>query len=61
MKTVLLLLLFTIEAHAQYSKRDGVIQCLALAQPVNWYTENNNSPKTIHNQFVYVTLFQTRS
>ena len=49
MKTVLLLLLFTIEAHAQYSKRGGVIQCLALAQPVNWYPENNNSPKTIHN------------
>ena len=60
MKTVLLLLLFTIEAHAQYSKRGGVIQCLALAQPVNWYPENNNSPKTIHNQFVYITLFPNK-
>lgn len=60
MKTVLLLLLFTIEAHAQYSKRDGAIQCLALEQPVNWYTENNNSPETIHYQFVYIILFPNK-
>lgn len=62
MRTFLLLfmLFWAGIVNAQYSKKDGAVHCLALAQPVDWYPNGDKQVVKVENKFAYVIFFKDR-
>lgn len=57
---LIILVVLSIDTQAQYHKKDGAIQCLALEQPTLLYCQESDSLQKVDNQLVYVIIFNDK-